>query len=155
MQHNICGPPTRLKSQLSEKNMPEILRLLKDQFETPIGEMVIAVDNDGNLRAVDRADHTNRMLNLLKRHYDKNGFTLESAHNPGGLTETMKTATDLAGWVGHGLRGPHQAGISPRHLERMSLQYAGMSPRTMTRIARFSKGSAFERIEILNHAYSP
>jgi methylated-DNA-[protein]-cysteine S-methyltransferase len=74
-----------------EKNMPEILSLLKDQFETPIGEMVIAVDHDGNLRAVDWADHTNRMLNLLKRHYGKNGFTLESAHNPGGLTETMKS----------------------------------------------------------------
>jgi methylated-DNA-[protein]-cysteine S-methyltransferase len=71
--------------------MPEILSLLKDQFETPIGEMVIAVDHDGNLRAVDWADHTNRMLNLLKRHYGKNGFTLESAHNPGGLTETMKS----------------------------------------------------------------
>ncbi len=35
--------------------MPEILRLLKDQFETPIGEMVIVVDHDGNLRAVDWA----------------------------------------------------------------------------------------------------
>jgi methylated-DNA-[protein]-cysteine S-methyltransferase len=71
--------------------MPEILRLLKDQFETPIGEMVIAADHNGNLRAVDWADHMDRMLNLLKRHYGKNGFTLESGHNPGGLTETMKS----------------------------------------------------------------
>jgi methylated-DNA-[protein]-cysteine S-methyltransferase len=71
--------------------MPEILRLLKDQFKTPIGEMVIAVDHDGNLRAVDWADYADRMLNLLRPHYGKNGFTLEAAQNPGGLTQTMKS----------------------------------------------------------------
>jgi methylated-DNA-[protein]-cysteine S-methyltransferase len=91
MRHNICGPLTLLKSQLLEKNMPEILRLLKDQFKTPIGEMVIVVDHNGNLRVADWADHSNRMLNLLKRHYGKDGFTLEAAQNPGGLTETMKS----------------------------------------------------------------
>jgi methylated-DNA-[protein]-cysteine S-methyltransferase len=71
--------------------MPEILRLLKDQFKTPIGEMVIGMDQDGNLRAVDWVDHADRMLNLLRLHYGKNGFSLEAAHNPGGLTETMKS----------------------------------------------------------------
>jgi len=78
--------------------MPEILRLLKDQFETPIGEMVIAVDHDGNLRAVDWADHADRMLALLRRHYGKNGFTLDAAQNPGGLTQTMMSyfAGDLS-----------------------------------------------------------
>jgi len=90
MRHNICGPLTLLESQLPGENMPEILRLLKDQFNTPIGEMVIVVDHDGNLRAVDWADHADRMLRLLRRHYGKNGFTLETAQNPGGLTRTMK-----------------------------------------------------------------
>jgi methylated-DNA-[protein]-cysteine S-methyltransferase len=71
--------------------MPEILRLLKDQFKTPIGEMVIVADHDGNLCVVDWTDHTDRMLNLLQRHYGKNGFTLESVHNPGGLTDTIKS----------------------------------------------------------------
>jgi methylated-DNA-[protein]-cysteine S-methyltransferase len=71
--------------------MPEMLRLLKDQFKTPIGAMVIAVDQDGNLRAVDWADHAERMLNLLRRHYGKNGFALEAAQNPGGFTQTMKS----------------------------------------------------------------
>jgi methylated-DNA-[protein]-cysteine S-methyltransferase len=71
--------------------MREALRLLKDQFETPIGEMVIVADSDGNLRAVDWTDHTDRLLNLLRRHYGKNGFTLEPAHNPGGLTEMLKS----------------------------------------------------------------
>jgi methylated-DNA-[protein]-cysteine S-methyltransferase len=70
--------------------MPEILRLMKDRFETPIGEMVIVVDCEGNLRAADWADHTERMHGLLGRHYGKDGFTLESAQNPGGLTDTLK-----------------------------------------------------------------
>jgi methylated-DNA-[protein]-cysteine S-methyltransferase len=71
--------------------MPETLQLLKDQFETPIGEMTIVADHDGNLRAADWTDHTERMLNLLRRHYGKKGFTLTSAHNPGGLTDSMKS----------------------------------------------------------------
>ena len=71
--------------------MPEILRLRIDQFETPIGELMIAADHDGNLRAVDWTDHTERMLALLQRHYGKNGFALESVHNPGGLTDAMRS----------------------------------------------------------------
>jgi methylated-DNA-[protein]-cysteine S-methyltransferase len=71
--------------------MSEPLRLLKDQFETPIGEMAIVVDREGRLRAVDWTDHSGRMLNLLQRHYGKNGFTLEPAQNPGGLTDLLKS----------------------------------------------------------------
>jgi methylated-DNA-[protein]-cysteine S-methyltransferase len=53
--------------------------------------MVIAVDHDANLRAVDWADHADRMLNLLRRHYGKNGFTLDAAQIPAGLTQTLKS----------------------------------------------------------------
>jgi len=59
--------------------MPEILRLLKDQFKTPIGEMLLA------------ADHEDRMLRLLRRHYGKNGFALVPNQNPSGLTQTIKS----------------------------------------------------------------
>jgi len=71
--------------------MPEILRLLKDQFKAPIGEMLIAVDHDGNLRVVDWADHEDRMLRLLRRHFGKNGFALVPNQNPSGLTQTIKS----------------------------------------------------------------
>jgi methylated-DNA-[protein]-cysteine S-methyltransferase len=71
--------------------MPEILRLLTDQFETPIGEMMIAADHDGNLRAAEWTDHTERIRNLLQRQYGKNSFVLESVRNPGGLTDAMKS----------------------------------------------------------------
>lgn len=74
--------------------MPEILELLTDKFETPIGEMTIAVDRDGNLRAVDWTDHKDRMLNLLRRHYGKDGFRLQPSPNPGGLTDVLKRYFD-------------------------------------------------------------
>jgi methylated-DNA-[protein]-cysteine S-methyltransferase len=70
--------------------MPEPLKLLTDKFDTPIGEMIIVADHDGNLRAVDWTDHTERLQNLLRRHYGRNGFTLEPVNNPSGLTDTMK-----------------------------------------------------------------
>jgi len=70
--------------------MPEILRLLTDQFETPIGEIMIVADRDGNLRAVEWVDHRERLLKLLNRHYGKNGFALDPAHNPGGLSDALK-----------------------------------------------------------------
>jgi methylated-DNA-[protein]-cysteine S-methyltransferase len=71
--------------------MPEVLKLLTDQFETPIGQMMIAADDDGNLRAVEWTDHTERIRTLLQRHYGKNGFVLESVHNPGRLTDAMQS----------------------------------------------------------------
>jgi methylated-DNA-[protein]-cysteine S-methyltransferase len=80
-----------LKAQVSKECMAEILRLLMDQFETPIGEMVIVADRDGNLRAADWTDHADRMLNLLQRYYGKNGFKLESVRNPSGLTDAMQS----------------------------------------------------------------
>ncbi|WP_158943034.1 methylated-DNA--[protein]-cysteine S-methyltransferase [Granulicella sp. S190] len=71
--------------------MPETLKFLIDRLDTPIGEMVIVADHDGNLRAVDWTEHIDRMQKLLQRYYGKNGFTLEPAKNPGGLTDKMKS----------------------------------------------------------------
>jgi len=70
--------------------MPEPLSLLTDRFDTPIGEMIIVADHDGNLRAIDWTDHEERLRNLLRRHYGRNGFTLEPASNPSGLSDTIK-----------------------------------------------------------------
>ncbi|MBB5316372.1 methylated-DNA--[protein]-cysteine S-methyltransferase [Tunturibacter empetritectus] len=70
--------------------MHEPLKLLTDQLDTPIGEMILVADHDGNLRAIDWTDHTERLHNLLRRHYGRNGFTLEPANNPSGLTNAIK-----------------------------------------------------------------
>ena len=37
--------------------MPDILHLLTYRIETPIGELALLADHDGNLRAIDWIDH--------------------------------------------------------------------------------------------------
>jgi methylated-DNA-[protein]-cysteine S-methyltransferase len=70
--------------------MPEPLSLLIDRFDTPIGEMVIVADHDGNLRAVEWTDHEDRLHKSLRLHYGGNGFRLEQSSNPSGLSDVMK-----------------------------------------------------------------
>jgi methylated-DNA-[protein]-cysteine S-methyltransferase len=69
--------------------MPEILKLLIDRMETPIGELLLVADEAGRVRAVDWADYEPRLLRLLRLHYGKKGFQLEPAYNPHGLREAM------------------------------------------------------------------
>jgi methylated-DNA-[protein]-cysteine S-methyltransferase len=66
--------------------MNEVLELLVDRVDTPIGELLIVADRDGNLRAADWADHEARMRRLLRIHYGDDGFRLEPNRNPGDLT---------------------------------------------------------------------
>ncbi len=70
--------------------MPEVLRLLIDRTDTPLGELVIVADHEGRLRAVDWTDYETRLLKLLRLHYGEHGFALESARDPGGLTAAMR-----------------------------------------------------------------
>jgi methylated-DNA-[protein]-cysteine S-methyltransferase len=69
--------------------MSETLTLLIDRIDTPIGEMLIAADHEGNLRAVDWADHEKRMRRLLRLHYGENGVRLEPARNANGLAAAI------------------------------------------------------------------
>ena len=69
--------------------MPEGLKFLIDRIETPIGELLLVVDEGGNVRALDWADFEPRMLRLLRLHYGKDGFVLEAARNPHGLREKI------------------------------------------------------------------
>ena len=69
--------------------MSEILQLLIDRIKTPIGEMLIVADCEGNLRAVDWTDHETRMRRSLRLHYGEYGFKLEAARNPNGLTHAI------------------------------------------------------------------
>lgn len=71
--------------------MADVFQLLVDRIDTPIGEMVIVADRDGNLRAVDWTDYEARMRRLLRLHYGKDGFQLEPAHNPGSLSGAINS----------------------------------------------------------------
>jgi methylated-DNA-[protein]-cysteine S-methyltransferase len=65
------------------------LKLLIDRIKTPIGQLLLAADATGNVRALDWSDYESRMLRLLARHYGKHGFEFEPAHNPHGLSDVM------------------------------------------------------------------
>ena len=69
--------------------MAESLRLSIDRIDTPIGEMLIVADLEGNLRAADWTDYETRMRRILCLHYGENGFRLEPASHPNGLTRAI------------------------------------------------------------------
>ncbi|HTZ58354.1 MAG TPA: methylated-DNA--[protein]-cysteine S-methyltransferase [Acidobacteriaceae bacterium] len=70
--------------------MDNVLQLWIDRLRTPIGEMAIVVDGEGNLRATDWVDHDPRMLGLLQRYYGATGFRLDTAHDPCGVTTAIE-----------------------------------------------------------------
>jgi methylated-DNA-[protein]-cysteine S-methyltransferase len=71
--------------------MSERLQLLTNRLETPIGEMVIVSDHDGNLRAVDWTDHEERMLRFLQVQYRDDTLQLIPARNQNGLTDAISS----------------------------------------------------------------
>jgi methylated-DNA-[protein]-cysteine S-methyltransferase len=87
---NQVGAPGHQRILQIEDNMPEPLKFLTDRFDTPIGEIIIVADHDGNLRAVEWTDHEERLQKSLRLHYGRNGFKLEPSHNPSGLSDVMK-----------------------------------------------------------------
>ena len=76
--------------------MSNPLQLIIDRVDTPIGEMLIIGDHDGNLRAVDWTDHEARILRLLRRQYGANGFKLEPGTSPHADAIRRYFAGDLA-----------------------------------------------------------
>ena len=78
--------------------MDRILQLLIDRIETPIGDLFVVADQDGNLRSTTWADFETYLRPSLELHYGEHGFTIEPRGNPGGLTEAIARyfAGDLA-----------------------------------------------------------
>jgi methylated-DNA-[protein]-cysteine S-methyltransferase len=70
--------------------MGEILQLLINRIDTPIGQMLIVADAK-EICAVDWADHETRMSRFLRLHYGENGFKLEAARNPNSLTHAISS----------------------------------------------------------------
>jgi methylated-DNA-[protein]-cysteine S-methyltransferase len=69
--------------------MAEKLRLLTDSTRTPIGELVLACDERGRLRAVDWKNFAERMKRRLRIQYGANGYSLERSKDPFGLTSVL------------------------------------------------------------------
>jgi methylated-DNA-[protein]-cysteine S-methyltransferase len=56
----------------------EVLPLRLNRLMTPIGEMLVIEDREGNLHSAGWFDHEARMLELLRLHYGKSGFRLDA-----------------------------------------------------------------------------
>jgi methylated-DNA-[protein]-cysteine S-methyltransferase len=69
--------------------MSDSLQLIRDQIKTPIGEMEMVADHEGNVRAVDWVEYEPRMLRFLRLHYGENGFKIEPGRNPHGLADAI------------------------------------------------------------------
>ena len=78
--------------------MNDVLNLLIDRTDTPIGGFFIVADRCGNLRATAWTDHEDGMLRELGQHYGEAGFALEPARDPSGLTTAI--AAYFAGELG-------------------------------------------------------
>ena len=62
-----------MQTQTSKR--PETLQLTLDRIETPVGTVLLVVDADGSVRALDFAGYEERMMRLLLRHYGDSPLT--------------------------------------------------------------------------------
>lgn len=69
--------------------MSEVLHLLMNRVATPIGELLLVADHDGNLRAIDWTDHEDRIHRSLRLHYGEDGFRIESVRDSSKLAHAI------------------------------------------------------------------
>lgn len=69
--------------------MAELVRLIVDRTETPIGELLVVADFEDRLRYVYFADGEQRLMHVIARDHGARGFALEPVVDPGGLTSAI------------------------------------------------------------------
>jgi methylated-DNA-[protein]-cysteine S-methyltransferase len=69
--------------------MPQPLRLVLDRIDTPIGELQIISDEEGNLRIVHWTDHEASLHPWLKARFGRQGYCLEKAVERLELTDLV------------------------------------------------------------------
>lgn len=69
--------------------MNKVLHLLLDRIDTPLGELSIVADQQGNLRFTSWADDEAHLLPSLEHHFGKDQISISSCRNPGGLADAI------------------------------------------------------------------
>ncbi|MBN9024826.1 MAG: methylated-DNA--[protein]-cysteine S-methyltransferase [Rhizobiales bacterium] len=66
------------------------IRLTVETFRTPIGDILLAADRDGFLRATDYVGCEDRLDRLLARRLGRDGFSLGPGAAPAAITDAMR-----------------------------------------------------------------
>jgi methylated-DNA-[protein]-cysteine S-methyltransferase len=66
--------------------MRDLLQFMVDRLATPIGDLLIVADNDGNLRATFWTDQEQDLQRVLRRHYAGMQIEIWPGADPHGLT---------------------------------------------------------------------
>ncbi|QCR36064.1 methylated-DNA--[protein]-cysteine S-methyltransferase [Nissabacter sp. SGAir0207] len=66
-----------------------MLTLFMDKLATPLGDLLLVADEQGNLRSVEWLEFKERMDRLLGLHYGRQGVELREARDPHGLTRAL------------------------------------------------------------------
>src|SRR5579859_7440435 len=69
--------------------MNQVLHLLLDRIDTPLGELSVVADQQGNLRFTSWTDDEAHLLPSLEHHFGKDQFSISSGRNPGGLADAI------------------------------------------------------------------
>jgi methylated-DNA-[protein]-cysteine S-methyltransferase len=70
--------------------MDNRLHLFSDKMGTPLGDLILLADESANLRAIEWADHEDRIHASLSRRHRLLQITTESRSNPFGLTAALE-----------------------------------------------------------------
>lgn len=71
--------------------MAEVLTFSIDRLATPIGDMLIVADREGNLRATFWTDHDSDVRLFLQRQYKDVQIEMEPGADPHGLTQAVSS----------------------------------------------------------------
>ncbi len=74
-----------------------MLRLSRELISSPLGRLLVITDEDDYLRAVDWETYEKRLMQLLDRHYGKQGFQLNSAPKKNKSTAAAALQTYFEG----------------------------------------------------------
>lgn len=70
--------------------MDNRLHVFFDKMKTPLGDLILLADESGNLRAIEWADHEDRILASLSRRHRSMQITTEPRRNPFAVTAALE-----------------------------------------------------------------
>ena len=88
-QRNAAGSVILDAVEHEARSMTHLVFQL-ERVPTPVGEMLIATDDAGQLRALDWENYQARMHKLLRLHYGANNVTLQAASSPSVMRRSLE-----------------------------------------------------------------